>query len=83
MHCVHQESAIDPYDAREFSSSFEMVLQLTAGPFNWWHAIRQAWPERKIADPRTLLQRNVKHVYTSTANDNSLRAALVCRNLLK
>ncbi|GMK55854.1 hypothetical protein CspeluHIS016_0209100 [Cutaneotrichosporon spelunceum] len=66
-HCVHVESRIDPYDKR---------------PFNWWHAIRAAFPERGVLEPRHLLERNVRHVYTATPSDNSLRAALVTRNLL-
>ncbi|CAK9781703.1 hypothetical protein CC85DRAFT_324771 [Cutaneotrichosporon oleaginosum] len=66
-HCVHIETRIDPYDKR---------------PFNWWHAIRAAFPERGVFEPRLLLERNVRHVYTATPSDNSLRAALVTRNLL-
>ncbi|BEJ00467.1 hypothetical protein CcaverHIS631_0503240 [Cutaneotrichosporon cavernicola] len=66
-HCIHIESQIDPYDKR---------------PFNWWHAIRAAFPQRGILEPRHLLERNVRHVYTASPSDNSLRAALVTRNLL-
>lgn len=79
-HCVHVESRIDPYDKREL---MDVYGKLTPGPFNWWHAIRAAFPERGILEPRHLLERNVRHVYTATPSDNSLRAALVTRNLLK
>lgn len=63
--------------------SHPSVCKLTPGPFEWWHAIRKAWPEYAIPEVDTL-EHTFKTLptYPEHSENNSLRAAVVTRNLL-